>query len=190
MIHVQDNIEEICNLLNAGKVILYPTDTIWGIGCDATNENAIRKVFNIREKDLTMPLTLLVDGFHMLREYVVHVHPRIETLLTLHQRPLTIVYPEHRNLPEILLEEQLPVGIRIVRDAFCTELIASLGKPLVALSANKTGSPYPRHFGEISSDIIKAVDYVVKYRQEDRSAHEPTVIATYDDDGQLEFLHT
>ncbi len=190
MIYVQDNIEEICQLLQAGKVILFPTDTVWGIGCDATSEEGIHKLFRIKENVPSEPLTVLVDGIVMLRKYVEEIHPRIETLLTLHERPLTIVYPQTKNLPDILMEGSFAVGMRIVRDPFCSELITSLGNPLVALGASQTDAPAPGHFGEVSSEIIRAVDYVVKHRQEDRNPGEPSVIATYDDDGQLEFIRS
>ena len=190
VILVKDSISEICKLLDKGKVILYPTDTIWGIGCDATNESAIKRLYQIKNRDYSKPLIILVDSIHMLKEYVVDMHPRIETLLTLHHRPLTIVHPKSKNLPTVLSGGSPSIGIRIAQDLFCRELISAFGKPIVSSSGNVSNQPFPRNFGEISSEIIKQVDYVVKFRQEEKKIAEPSVVATYDSSGELIFLRS
>lgn len=190
MVHAQDNAEEICSLLRDGEVILYPTDAGWAIGCDATNPAAIERMNKLRKKTSAEPVTILVDDVSMLRKYVRDIHPRIETLVALHQRPLTIVYPGSRNLPDILTGGRPEIGIRIVQDPFCLELISGLGNPIVDASASLSGQTRPANFGKISSELIKAVDYVVKYRQENQENTEQPVVATYNRDGELEFLES
>lgn len=183
-----DNIQDITNTLTEGGILLMPTDTIWGIGCDATNSEAIKKVFDLKQRDYSKPLSILVDSIEMIKEYVVEIHPRIETLLMHHTRPLTVIYPEARNLPDNLLPENRSIGIRIVQDAFCQEIIRQLGKPIVSTSANIAGQPFPTHFGEISSAIIQGVDYVVKQRQHDKNNAEPSVIVRIDPGGEMTFI--
>ena len=190
MILVKDSISEICKLLDKGKIILYPTDTIWGIGCDATNESAINRLYHIKNRDFSKPLIILVNSIEMIKDYVVDLHPRIETLLTLHNRPLTLVHPKSKNLPSVLSGGSSSIGIRIAQDLFCQELISAFGKPIVSSSGNMSDQPFPRNFGEISSEIIKQADYVVKFRQEDKTLAEPSVVATYDSSGELVFLRT
>lgn len=190
MITVQDNIKEISGILQTGGVILYPTDTIWGLGCDATNEKAIQAINRIKKRKPGKPLIILVNSVEMLKEYVPDVHPRVETLLLLHKRPLTVIHSKYHGLPSILSGGQESIGVRIVQDDFCQELISDLGVPIVSTSANVATQPAPRHFGEITSDIFKRVDYVVRYRQEDKTTTEPSVIVTYDENGELVFLRT
>jgi L-threonylcarbamoyladenylate synthase len=190
MILVQDSIKEISDLLHKGKIILYPTDTIWGIGCDATNEGAIQRIFDIKNREASKPLIILANSIEMIKEYVCDLHPRVETLLTLHNRPLTIVHPASKNLPSNLTGGSPSIGIRLVQDAFCQELISTFGKPIVSTSANVSDEPFPRHFGEISSYVLKQIDYVVKYRQEEKTCAEPSVVATYDSVGDLIFLRS
>lgn len=184
----KDNLYDIINVLENGGVILYPTDTIWGIGCDATNEEAIKKINQIKERDTSKPMSILVDGIDLLHNYIEQIHPRIETLLTHHRRALTIVYNNGRNLPYLLLGQNNSIGIRIVKDDFCRDLISLFGKPIVSTSANKSGAAFPSNFGEISTSIIEKVDYVVKHRQEEKDLFKPSVVAAYDQKGELYFL--
>ena len=181
-------IEEIVETLKKGGIILYPTDTIWGLGCDALNENAIEKIYEIKKRPRSAPLILLVDSVQMLKSYVPRVHPRIETLMSMHRQPLTIVYSGAKGLPSILYSEKKTLAIRVVQDSFCQAMIRSFGSPIVSTSANVTGEPWPKGFGEISSEVIKAADYVVRYRREEKVTGEPSVIATYNSKGNLTFL--
>ncbi len=183
-----DNLENISSLLEQGGVILYPTDTIWGLGCDATNIEAIEKITQIKGRAPEKGFVVLVDSLEMLKNYVNYIHPKIETLLSYHKRPLTVIYPDPKNLPTKVYALDGSVGIRITRDDFCKELIWSTGKPLISTSANISGEPFPANFGEISSDIIRLVDYVVKYRQNDHTLHEPSVIVKMSGKKELEFL--
>ena len=185
-----EDIEKAVETVVTGGIILYPTDTIWGLGCDATNEKAVLKIYKIKERDLNKPLICLVSSIAMLKEYTTSIHPRVETLLSYHERPLTIVYPAAQNLPEVLTGEDGSVAIRLVQDPFCQELIDSIGKPLVSTSANLAGEPFPSKFGEISSHVIKRSDYVCKYRRNDTTPTPPSVVARYDNKGQLDFIRT
>jgi L-threonylcarbamoyladenylate synthase len=124
----------------------------------------------------------------MLKKYVREIPPRIETLLYYHSRPLTMVFEDARNLPGNLIAADNTIAIRIAQDEFCQELIGSFGFPLVATSANISGEPFPTNFGEISSDVIKGVDYIVKIRRHDKTMGQPSVIAKLGNDGELEFL--
>ena len=184
----RDNFEEIVRILEDDGIILYPTDTIWGLGCDATNPVAIERVYNLKERDRSKPFVLLVDSVEMLKEYVESVHPRLETLMVYHTRPLTVIYDKAKNLPHNAVGPGGSVAIRIAMDPFCQELIRAVGKPLVATSANISNEPFPAIFGEISSQVIKGVDYIANHRRNDKSPKEPSVIVKYDKKGDLIFL--
>ncbi len=184
----KDNLENIKAVLENGGLILYPTDTIWGIGCDATNPEAVEKVYQLKQKNRNKSFIILVDGIEMIKTYVEHVHPRIDTLLLHHVRPLTVVFENARNLPSNLIADDGSIAIRLVRDEFCQNLIRDYGKPLIATSANVSEEPFPNNFGEISSAIIKGVDYVFKQRRYEKEAKEPSVIVKAQDDGELIFL--
>ena len=181
-------LEPIVETLTAGGLILYPTDTIWGIGCDATRADSIDRVYALKRRDPSKPLAILVADIAMLKEYVPVVHPRVETLLAYHARPLTIVFDQSRGLPPNLTGPGGSIAVRIPQDDFCVRLIRAFGKPVVSTSANVSGEPFPRHFGEISSQIIQGVDYVVKYRQKDKQMGEPSVIARISDPERAELI--
>lgn len=186
----KDNLEEISAIIEKDRVILYPTDTIWGIGCNAQSDIAIQKIIDIKGRKPDKGFIVLVESMEMLKNFVESVHPKIETLLSHHVRPLTVVYPKARNLSPLACAPDGSVAIRIVRDEFCKELIWACGVPLISSSANVTGSPFPANFGEISSEIISAVDYVVKYRQNETTKHEPSIIAKVTNKKELEFIRS
>ena len=183
-----EKFDEVINVLKRGELILYPTDTIWGIGCDATNEDAIEKILRLKGRAASKGLILLVDSVEMLKKYVNHVHPRVQTLLEYHMRPLTVIYDKSKGVAPNALAPDGSVAIRITRDPFCRNLIAQFGKPIVSTSANISSQPFPAHFGEISSDIFEGVDFVVKYKQESKERGEPSVIARLGKDEELEFI--
>ena len=186
----KDKMEDITSVLSKGGLILYPTDTIWGIGCNACDEKAIDRIYQLKQRATTKNFVILVDSIEMLKKYVREIPPRIETLLYYHIRPLTLVFEDARNLPGNLIASDNTIAIRIAQDEFCKELIGTFGFPLVATSANISGEPFPANFGEISSDIIKGVDYIVKIRRHEKTMGEPSVIAKLGDDGELEFLRS
>ena len=184
----KDNFENITEILQNDGIILYPTDTIWGLGCDATNPVAVERVYNLKQRDRSKPFVLLVDSIEMIKDYVETLHPRLETLMMHHTRPMTVIYDKAKNLPENAVGPGGSVAIRVAMDPFCQQLIRTVGKPLVASSANISGQPFPSIFGEISSEVIKGVDYIAKHRRNDKSPKEPSVIVRYDGKGELVFL--
>jgi L-threonylcarbamoyladenylate synthase len=181
-------LEPILETLENGGLMLFPTDTIWGIGCDATNPLAVARIRALRQLPPDQPLVLLADSVGMLKRHVVHIHPRVETLLNFHTRPLTVVYDHSLGLPAAAAAADGSIAFRIPRDKFCLEVIESLGRPIVATAACIGHHPYPKHFGEISSAVIEGIDYVVKYRQMDKDMAEPSVVARIGEDEELEFL--
>ena len=184
-----EKFQEILTTLRQGGVILYPTDTIWGIGCDATNPEAVDKISAIKARSPEKGYVILVDSLEMLKKYVGELHPRVETLLSYHTRPLTIIYDKVEGLASNVCAPDGSIGIRIVQDAFCRELITQFNSPIVSTSANRSGEPFPTHYGEISSDILEKVDLVVRYKQDSKEHNEPSVIARFNlEYEELDFL--
>lgn len=156
--------EEAIEELRKGGVILYPTDTIWGIGCDATNEDACQRVMEIKLRPSNKSFVLLVDGFTMIEKYIPEFHQVCYDLADLATSPLTIIYPNAIDLAPSVLAEDGSVAIRITDDPICLKLIRSIRKPLVSTSANLSGESNPTNFKSISSEIKDGVDAIVKER--------------------------
>jgi L-threonylcarbamoyladenylate synthase len=154
-------------VLKKGGVILYPTDTIWGIGCDATNPDAVSKVYAIKQRSDTQSMLILLDDTAVLDRYLQEVPEIAWDLIDLSHEPLTIIYPGAKNLAWNLIPPDGTVGIRIVRDEFCRNLIRQFRKPIVSTSANISGKTSPENFNAIDPAILQRVDYIVKWRQED-----------------------
>ncbi len=188
MFLLRDDIFEIAAILQKGGIICFPTDTVWSMGCDVLNEDAIARVHKIKGQPPKDGYVLLVSSIEMLKEYATKVHPRLETLLSFHQRPLTVVYDRAVGLPASAKNANGTVAIHIAQDQFCQELVEALGRPIFISSANITEQNYPATFGGISSEILGAVDYVVKYRQDDKEPCEPSAIAKLDRHKELEFI--
>lgn len=184
---MEDNFENIIDLLEQGKIILYPTDTIWGLGCDALNIDAIKQIYAIKQREADKPFIVLVSSIEMLKDYIKDIHPRVETLLLYHKRPLTIIYPEGKNLPSILMKGK-KIAIRIIKEPVIARLIEEFGRPIVSTSANIAGTDFPKIYNEINKEIIEAVDYTFKYKQNDTNPGSPSVIASYNKKGKLKFL--
>ena len=160
----------------AGGLILYPTDTIWGIGCDATNEEAVLKVYALKRRSDHKAMLLLMDSSAKLNYYVQEVPDVAWDLIELADSPLTVIYSGARNVAPNLLAEDGSVGIRITQEEFSHKLCERFRKPLVSTSANVSGAPSPANFSEISETIKSGVDYIVRYRQEDLSKAAPSHI--------------
>ncbi|WP_313100440.1 L-threonylcarbamoyladenylate synthase [Epilithonimonas sp.] len=148
-------------ILQSGRTILYPTDTIWGIGCDATNPEAIKKIFDIKKREQNKSLIILVESEKRLQD-LVDVPEMAWQIIDLSEKPVTIVYENPKNLPKELLAEDGSIGIRIVKNDYCKKLISKLNKPLVSTSANLSGQKSPMKFSDISEEIKNAVDYIVE----------------------------
>ncbi|WP_439881913.1 L-threonylcarbamoyladenylate synthase [Pontibacter sp. MBLB2868] len=148
-----------------GNVILYPTDTVWGIGCDAENEQAVKKIFEIKERAESKSVILLMADLDMLRRYVKEVPAALEKLIDEQQRPTTFVLSGAQNLPKQVIAEDGSIAVRLTKEEFCHRLIRQVGRPLVSTSANISGEPAPASFKDVSEEIKKRVDYVVRWRQ-------------------------
>ncbi|WP_262710359.1 L-threonylcarbamoyladenylate synthase [Apibacter muscae] len=162
----QEEIQKAVQVMQDGGIILYPTDTIWGIGCDATNEKAVEKIFKIKQRTKEKNLILLVESERRLQEYV-EVPTLAWDLMDYSEKPLTIVYENPKKLPRSIISEDKTVGIRLTKDFFCKKLISKLNKPLVSTSANLSGERSPKNFSAINHKILEDVDYIINLRHED-----------------------
>lgn len=171
-----EDIKKACEIMQAGGIILYPTDTIWGIGCDATQEKAVQRVYELKRRADHKAMLLLTDSPAKLNAYVSEVPEIAWDLIEVADKPLTLIYPGARNLAASLLGEDGSVGIRITSEEFSRRLCERFRKPVVSTSANVSGEPSPRTFDEVSEVIKAGVDYVVSYRQDDRTEAQPSSI--------------
>jgi len=158
-------IEKSVSVLEQGGVILYPTDTIWGIGCDATNESSIKKIYKIKNRSKDKPLILLVNDINMLSKYVKKLPQELIKLIKKNNTPTTIIYPNPKNLPNVLTVKN-SIAIRVTNDYFCGEIIKRFKKPIISTSANISLEKNPKNFKEINIKIKKMVDYIVKHKIE------------------------
>ena len=161
-----DEITNTVHVLEKGGTILYPTDTVWGIGCDATNSAAVDKVFKIKRRKKNKSLIILVSDTDMLQEYVKNIPDIAWDLINNLEEPTTIIYPEAKNIARNVVETDKSIAIRIVKDEFCIQLITLFGRPIVSTSANISKEPTPLMFSKISEKIIQEVDYVVNIDQD------------------------
>lgn len=180
-------VEAALTALRDGQVILYPTDTIWGLGCDATNETAIQKIYNIKQRDDSKSLIILVADERDVLQYVSAPDLAVFDFLEEQERPTTVIFEGAVGLPSNLVAEDGSIAIRIVRDEFCRHLVRRLRKPLVSTSANISGEPSPRFFDEVSDDIKMGVDHIAAWRQDDKTPSQPSQIIRWKD-GAVEYL--
>ncbi|MEA3317526.1 MAG: L-threonylcarbamoyladenylate synthase [Bacteroidota bacterium] len=171
-----DDFKTALQTLKDGGVILYPTDTIWGLGCDARNEQAVKKIYEIKKRSNKKSMLVLLNNPGAIQKYVSNMPDIAWDLIDLSEKPLTIIFSNASNLAPNLINEDKTIGIRITKEKFSNKLIESLRKPIVSTSANISNSPSPQNYSEISKDIINAVDYVVKYRQEENIKAMPSSI--------------
>ncbi len=185
---LKDEINKAVETLNAGGIILYPTDTIWGIGCDATNADAVQKVIDLKGRSREKSLIIVLDTDNKLQSYVNDVPDVAYDLIEYAEKPLTIIFSGAKNLAPNVINEDGSVGIRIVNHPFCTELLKRFRKPIVSTSANISGEPSPKYFDDISQDIKDGVDLVIDYQQDDRSEKQPSTIMKLEPDGRFSFI--
>ncbi|MBQ8424129.1 MAG: threonylcarbamoyl-AMP synthase [Coprobacter sp.] len=185
---MEDDIKKAFEVLCRGGVILYPTDTIWGIGCDATNPEAVRRVYEIKKRVDSKALIVLVDKPMKIEFYVDEVPDIAWNLIEVTDKPLTIVYPKAKNLAPNVVAEDGSVGIRLTQEAFSQKLCERFRKAIVSTSANISGTPSPKNFAEISDEIKNAVDYVVTYRQDDTARPEPSSVIQVGNGGLIKVL--
>ncbi len=185
---LRDEINKAFEILKSGGVILYPTDTIWGLGCDATNAEAVEKLLKIKNRPAEKSLIILLDVDSKIQSYIADVPEIAYTLIEYAENPLTIIFPGAKNLAENVVNQDGSVGIRIVKHDFCTPLIQRFRKPIVSTSANISGSSSPVFFDDISPEIVDSVDYIVDFEQENRTLKKPSTIMKLAPGGQFEFI--
>lgn len=188
MIDFEQDIKNSIDILEKGGIVLYPTDTIWGIGCDALNEIAIEKVFKLKKRPADKSLIVLLAEARDILQYVASPHPDIISIIEDFEQPTTVVYDNALGFPDSLVHENGSIAIRVTNDPFCKALIKRLRKPLVSTSANLSGEPSPKIFSMISEEIKQGADYIVKYRQDDMSEKQPSQLIRINDDGEIEIL--
>lgn len=186
---MDEELKNTLDVLKKGGTILYPTDTVWGLGCDARNKEAVNKIFKIKERAEYKSMVVLVSDDKMINRYVKEV-PSIawELIEAAGDDPLTIIYPEGRMLAENIIAADGSVGIRIVKDAFCRDLIHKFGKPLVSTSANISGDPTPTSFSAINKNIMNKVDYIVNLRQQEVNNPKPSTIIKVAMNGEVKII--
>jgi len=183
-----EDIKAALAVLQKGGVILYPTDTIWGLGCDAGNEEAVKRIYNIKNRIDSKSMLVLMENAALLERYVLEVPEVAYDLIELSDKPLTIIYDGAKNLAKNLIAEDGSIGIRLTTEAFSSDLIRRFKRPIVSTSANISGKPSPACFGEIEQEIIDAVDYVVKYRQDDVQKAVPSGIIKLGRGGEIKII--
>ena len=184
----REEIKRACDVLHKGGIILYPTDTIWGIGCDATNEEAVRRVYEIKRRADSKAMLVLVDSDVKVQSFIREVPDVAWDLIELSEKPLTIIYDGARNLAPSLVAEDGSVGMRVTREEFSNQLCFRFRKPIVSTSANISGEPSPASFAEISEEIKQAVDYIVLSRQEEKVAPKPSSIIKLGKGGLIKII--
>lgn len=179
--------QKALEILKSGGTILYPTDTIWGIGCDATNIDAINKIFEIKKREKTKSMIILVESEKRLQD-LVEVPEMAWEIIDLSEKPVTIVYDNPRGLPKEILAEDGSIGIRLIKENFCKKLISKLNKPLVSTSANFSGDQSPMKFADINPEIVNLVDYAVEENREKISEYSGSSVIRVWSDGRIKVI--
>lgn len=187
---MMSDLREAVKALRRGGIILYPTDTVWGIGCDATNPEAVTRVYQIKQRVDSKALITLVDSIAALERLVDHLPEVAESMIKLSERPLTIIYDHAPGLAPNLLAGDGSAGVRVSRERFSRELCRLLGRPVVSTSANISGCPTPACFNEIDPAIIEAVDYVVSYRRDDNRPCKPSAVIKLGNDLTVKIIRS
>ncbi len=185
---ISKEVIQVCSVLKKGGVILYPTDSIWGIGCDATNYKAIEKVIHIKRRPIHKSMIILVDELDKIKQYVDKIPIIALDLISQTTRPTTFIYPNVKNLPKNLISPDKSIAIRITTNDFCRRLIRLLGVPIVSTSANISGDNPALTFYDIQQEIVKQVDYVVNPNIATTSASKPSTIIRFLDDYSFEII--
>ncbi|WP_321370648.1 L-threonylcarbamoyladenylate synthase [uncultured Draconibacterium sp.] len=185
---MHDDLKKAVEVLKSGGIILYPTDTIWGIGCDATNTDAVKRIYDIKKREDSKSMLVLMENPALLDRYIDEVPEVAWELVEISTTPLTVIYRGAKNLAANLIAKDSSVGIRFTKEEFTTKLLQRFRRPIVSTSANISGEKSPAFFYEISEEIKDAVDYIVEYRQDDRTASKPSSIIKLGPGGQIDIL--
>ena len=186
--NMEEDIKQAVDVMRRGGIILYPTDTIWGIGCDATNEEAVRKIYALKRREDSKAMICLVDSADRLQRYVQNVPDVAWDLMEYASRPLTIIYDGAKNLAPSLIAEDGSIGIRLTRETFSNRLCFRFQKPVVSTSANISGEPAPSCFAHISDEIKNAVDYIVQSRRGEKGESAPSSIIKLGAGGEVKII--
>jgi L-threonylcarbamoyladenylate synthase len=186
----EEDILRCLDNLHKGGIILYPTDTVWGIGCDATNPEPVKKIFDLKKRPADKSMIVLIADPRDIYRYTSRPEPHIAEYLEKTIMPTTVIYEDALGLAENLVAEDGSIAIRIVKEDFCRHLIKRFRKPLVSTSANITGEEPPQNFNGISAEIILGVDYVVKYRKEDIEPARASVLVRFNAKGEVVVLRS
>jgi L-threonylcarbamoyladenylate synthase len=186
----ENDIVRCLETLRQGGIILYPTDTIWGIGCDATNPKAVGKIFDLKRRSAAKSMIVLLADPREINRYTSHPQPYIAEYLENATKPTTVIYESALGLAENLVSEDGSVAIRIVQENFCRHLIKRFRKPLVSTSANISGQHSPESFAGISDEIKQGVDYIVRYRQQDDQPYSASAIVRFNKSGEPTILRS
>ena len=187
----KDDLQETLRVLRNGGIIVYPTDTVWGIGCDATNAEAVQRIYALKQREDSKSMLALLDSPAKLNYYIEDVPDAAWQLLDTvdeETKPLTIIYPNARNLAPNLIAEDGSIGIRITNEPFSQALCEQLRHPIVSTSANISGQPAAHFFAEIDPAILNGADYVCRFRREDETPHEPSSIIKINADGTFKII--
>jgi len=184
----REDLNQALETLKAGGIILYPTDTIWGIGCDATNPEAVQKIISLKGRGSDKSLLILLANENRIDSYVREVPEVAYELIEASEKPLTIIYSNAKNLAANVVAPDGTIGIRIVKHPFCEQLLQRFRKPIVSTSANISGAASATSFNEISAEILEGVDYTVQYGQLDTRSNQPSTIMKIDPSGKFEFI--
>ena len=185
---MQSEINKAVEFLKNGKVILYPTDTIWGLGCDATNSEAVKKIFTIKKRAESKAMVILISEIGQLYDYVEKIPEIAWDMVDFAENPLTIIYPKGKCVAPELLAADGSIAIRLVKDDFCRKIISKFRKAIVSTSANISGIENPNGFNQIDSEILSAVDYVVNWKQKETSGSKPSTIIRLELNGEIKFI--
>ena len=185
---MREDIKKACEVMNKGGVILYPTDTIWGIGCDATNEEAVKRVYEIKKRADSKAMLVLVDNAVKVDFYVNQAPEVAFDLIELATKPLTIIYDDAKNLAPNLIAEDGSIGIRVTSEEFSNQLCFRFRKAIVSTSANVSGEPSPASFADISEEIKQAADYIVQSRQDEKTSSKSSSIIKLGKGGQVKVI--
>ena len=185
---MQKDIKNALEVLKAGGIILYPTDTIWGIGCDATNEEAVKRIYTIKKREDSKSMLVLMENPALLDRYVDDVPEIAWDLVEITTTPLTVIYLKAKNLAKNLIASDGSIGIRFTRESFTSQLLQRFRRPLVSTSANVSGEKSPAFFSKISDEIKNQVDYIVEYRQDDITPAKPSSIIKLGAGGRIDII--
>ena len=185
---MQEEIQKAVEVLKAGGIILYPTDTIWGIGCDASNSAAIKKIYEIKKRNEAKSLIVLVDNEIRLERSVKEIPIVAWDLIEFSEKPLTIIYDNPIGVAANAVNKDNSLGVRIVRDKFCKEMVRQLNCPIISTSANISGEPQANNFTEISAEIKNSVDHIVNLRQDEREPKQSSTIIKLDSSGLIKII--